>query len=403
VAVKARGKQYERLRWIDGAVERPTPETLKRLEHERAAIRDELLREVNPKEPAFESPGGQRLSGPQERVVDFAPRWLEHMARLGKIRAHVAKARRDHLNTFILPFLGERRIALLKRSDVVAWFEYASTLRQSNGTLYNRITLHGAWATLRAMLKRAVVLRDLDKDPTAGIRFDIGIHVAGEQRPERPPKSTLTIDELGRVLEAAKGESPDMRAMIVLQVATGLRFCELSALEWQDIELDEGRLHIRRSQVDGNIGPPKTERTRRTVYLPPPVVELLREHQRWQIDNQVAGLKAGLLFPSSNGKYRFTSVLTKPLARACKIAGVDKHLTSHCLRKTANNLIRLANGDTVARAMIGHASDEMTQLYSDVDQTERARAHAAAFGDALERTSSIAPAAADSGDETLLN
>jgi hypothetical protein len=53
------------------------------------------------------------------------------------------------------------------------------------------------------------------------------------------------------------------------------------------------------------------------------------------------------------------------------------------LRKTANDLLRKASGETVARAMIGHTTSEMTRLYSNVDHAEKARAHAAAFKDVL--------------------
>ena len=69
-----------------------------------------------------------------------------------------------------------------------------------------------------------------------------------------------------------KPKSPDVRAMIVVQVSTGIRFCELSALEWRDINLDKACLRIERSQV----GPPKTEVTRRYVYLAPAVVDALQ-------------------------------------------------------------------------------------------------------------------------------
>ena len=73
----------------------------------------------------------------------------------------------------------------------------------------------------------------------------------------------------------------------------------------------------------------------------------------------------------------------KPLQRCGVFAGVDKRLTAHCMRRTTNNLLRQAAGDTVARAMIGHATEEMTRLSSEVDRNERARAHAAAFGGAF--------------------
>ena len=196
-------------------------------------------------------------------------------------------------------------------------------------------------------------------------------------------KATLTARELRRVLAAASTESPDIRAMIILGFATGMRFCELSALEWQDIDLVDGSLEIRRSQVQGNVGPPKTESTRRHVYLPPEVVEVLQAHKAWQVAEEVRGLEKGLVFPSALGGYRFPQILAKPLERCCKLAKVPKRLTAHCMRKTTNNLVRQAAGDTVARAMVGHSTEEMTFRYSDVDKAERAKAHAAAFEDAF--------------------
>jgi integrase len=57
-----------------------------------------------------------------------------------------------------------------------------------------------------------------------------------------------------------------------LQLSTGTRFCEVSALEWQDIDFRAGKLRIVRSQVVGVVGPPKTEVTRRDVFLAPVVV-----------------------------------------------------------------------------------------------------------------------------------
>ncbi len=168
----------------------------------------------------------------------------------------------------------------MKRSDLVTWMEKVAKLRQENGQLYRKATLHSAWATLRAMVKRAVIMRDLPTDPTAGLRFELGDHVGGEPRPALVEKDALTLGELQRLLDATKHETEDIGAMVVVQVSTGMRFCEVSALEWQDIDLSAGKLRIVRSQVGGVVGPPKTEVTRRDVFLAPVVVELLRRHRR---------------------------------------------------------------------------------------------------------------------------
>lgn len=368
------GRRYEKQKQIDGAHDKAKRAEMRQLEDELEKLKEEL------RQQAKAEANGTSL---KETVGDFAPRWLEHTATTGKTRKHVVEKRLHHLEHFILPFLGDKELRALRRSDVAAWMQSVATLRQTSDKLYGRVTLVGAWATLRAMLRRAVVLRDLERDATAGVKFDIGEHVGGESRPMRKPKETLTRDELSRILEAAKTESPDVRAMIVVQVSTGIRFCELSALEWRDINLDKACLRIERSQVEGQVGPPKTEVTRRDVYLAPAVVEALQEHRRWQVQNQVPGSSKGLVFPSNTGAYRNPALFRKPLARCCKLAGVDKHISSHCLRKTANNLLRQTNSDVVVRAMIGHSSSEMTRLYSNVDHDEKARAHASAFGDVL--------------------
>jgi hypothetical protein len=71
-----------------------------------------------------------------------------------------------------------------------------------------------------------------------------------------------------------------------------------------------------------------------------------------------------------------------PSAASFKRAGINKRLTSHCMRVTSSNLIRQAAGDAAARAMVGHAKDstDMTFRYSEVDRSERLAAQKAAFG-----------------------
>ncbi len=371
------GRRYEKQKQMEGAHENTKRAEVRLLEDELEKLREELRQEAK-----AEAKG----TSTRETVGAFAPQWLEHTATTGKTRKHVVEKRLHHLEHFILPFIGDKELRALRRSDVAAWMQAAAGLRQQSGKLYGRVTLMGAWSTLRAMLRRAVILRDLEHDPTSGIVFDIGDHMGGESRPAKKPKDALTLDEVGRLIDAAKDEALDVRAMIVVQVATGMRFCEVSALEWRDIDLEKASLRIERSQVGGVAGAPKTESTRRRVYLPDVVVEVLRSHKAEQERDPGPPCDVpGLVFPSRAGTYRTPAMLTKPLTRCCQIAGIDKRLSSHGLRRTANDLLRRANGDTVVRAMIGHATSEMTRLYSNVDHDERARAHAAAFGDVLER------------------
>jgi integrase len=61
-------------------------------------------------------------------------------------------------------------------------------------------------------------------------------------------------------------------------IFTGLRHGELTALAWEDVDLDKGELHVRRNQTnEGLFVPPKTEAGIRTVTLLEPALNALRE------------------------------------------------------------------------------------------------------------------------------
>jgi hypothetical protein len=76
-----------------------------------------------------------------------------------------------------------------------------------------------------------------------------------------------------------------------------------------------------------------------------------------------------------------------PLYPALATLGIPRFLT------TVSKLHRRANGEVVARSMVGHASGSvaMTLLYSDVDREERLEAQKAAFGSWLGGTAAVGP------------
>ena len=58
-------------------------------------------------------------------------------------------------------------------------------------------------------------------------------------------------------------------------LATALRRGELLALRWQDVELLDGRLHVRQAYVRGEFQAPKSRSSRRTLELGPRAVAVL--------------------------------------------------------------------------------------------------------------------------------
>jgi integrase len=67
---------------------------------------------------------------------------------------------------------------------------------------------------------------------------------------------------------------------VALALGTGMRQGELLGLRLSDVDLAKGRLHVRQSMskdAEGRsvIGPPKTDRSRRSIALPASLVDLL--------------------------------------------------------------------------------------------------------------------------------
>ena len=90
----------------------------------------------------------------------------------------------------------------------------------------------------------------------------------------------LSPTQVKALLKAARDTRSE--ALYVVAVHTGLRQGELLGLKWTDIDLDMGRLSVRRSLkvTEGGLdfGPPKNKASRRSVPLNNTTAAALRAH-----------------------------------------------------------------------------------------------------------------------------
>lgn len=128
-----------------------------------------------------------------------------------------------------------------------------------------------AWSVLRAILRRAIRWNLLDVDIT---RRDIQLPAKTHYEP-----TILTLRQQRALLQGFYGHP--LEAWLICAVSCGLRTEEGYGLEWGDIDLRSGVLHVERGLqwVGGHeaVVPPKTELSRRTLPLPRFAVKRLRE------------------------------------------------------------------------------------------------------------------------------
>jgi integrase len=98
------------------------------------------------------------------------------------------------------------------------------------------------------------------------------------QAEERP---TWGLEDIRRFLRTAAASEHQLGPMFALQLLTGLRPGEAVGLQWQDVDLKVGVLHVRRAVVWAgsrwHVQNPKTKAGDRTIALPSLAQALLQQ------------------------------------------------------------------------------------------------------------------------------
>jgi integrase len=89
------------------------------------------------------------------------------------------------------------------------------------------------------------------------------------------------------LLQTAHEAGNRLEALYVLAIHTGLRQGELLGLKWEDVDLEDGSLQVRRTLAITKSGPvftfPKATGSRRSVKLTGKAIEVLKCHLERQL------------------------------------------------------------------------------------------------------------------------
>lgn len=313
-----------------------------------------------------EGEGGVERTREEMTLGGCARWWIEF--RRGRGEHHsTRRCKVQVLQAHILPHFGEWFVQAIRRAQVHEWLQACQAKRvPRTGKPYVPVTINYWLHVLQAMVGAAYREFEWGPSPLKGIE---PLYVP--RRSEDDP-NCLTAEQIGPFLDEVARRYPRQHAMLFLGFTTGLRWSELSALHWGDLDEARGLLHIRRGQVDKHVDRPKTESSYRTLGLVPAQIDVLRAHRRWLIEQQHPGLERGLVFPSSTGTYSATSRVAKALRVVAEAQGIPHRITTKAMRRTFNNLLRQQHIDRqVLWSLTGHSSEQMTGVYSTVEAREQ--------------------------------
>jgi integrase len=291
-------------------------------------------------------------------IGEYLDVWLKGSV-YGSVRRSTYDRDTNLVNNHIKPILGGLKLKTLNSAHVQSFYRGRLDAGLSGSTV------HKMHDILRRGLAQAVKWHLVPRN------------VADVVKPPRPvPKEmvALSTDETHKLLETASGDR--LEALYILAIHTGMRQGEMLALRWQDVDMENAVVSVRRTltRSGGKVafGEPKTKKSRRSIRLTPQGVGGLRSHLERQLrDMEILGdhyRDQGLVFTTDTGApVNPSNLRQRSFAPLLKRAGLP-HMRFHDLRHTCATLL-LSRGvnPKFVQELLGHATVAITlDTYSHV-------------------------------------
>lgn len=189
---------------------------------------------------------------------------------------------------------------------------------------------------LKTALKEAYQSKMIKENPVIGVK---GI------KEKETNRQYLTLEELQKLVKT-ECDYPLMKNAFLFSCLTGLRFCDVELLKWENICYDE---------QNGYMIKFIQKKTKGVEYLPINEQSIKFLGERKNDDDMIF---EGLAYSAYHNK---------KIHKWVEKAGIDKHITYHCSRHTFATLQLTMNTDiyTVSK-LLGHRHLKTTEIYAKV-------------------------------------
>lgn len=281
---------------------------------------------------------GEPIDGRKEDQTtykDFAANWFQVYVKNNNKHSEIL-SKEKILRVHLLPFFGQYKLTAITNIDIE---KYKAKKIESG---LNPKTINNQLAVLRRSFNIALEWGVVKSCPVI-------------KKLKTPPQDFdfLSVEESRLLVNSANGV---WRDMINIALGTGLRFGEIKALTWKDVDFKKRELTIRQAFAEGVLGSTKSNRIRRI-----PMTESVHE--------TLSGLKksGGYVFAGKDGKPMEQSTSIRRLQRICKQAGIRK-IGWHVLRHTFASHLAQSGANLVAvQNLLGHSDIRTTMRYAHIN------------------------------------
>ena len=322
-----------------------------------------------------------------QSVRNYLAYWLEEVVKRNCRPATLANY--THIaRTRIVPHLGQIRLDRLTVREIRAWI----TTLQKAGDSPRMVQV--SRAVLRSALSNAVTEQLVTRNEAMLLRVP---------KPPRRRIQPWTAQEAKAFLKATHNHR--LHTAFTLMLMLGLRRGEALGISWDDVDLNEGLVHLRHQIQRGQNGlvlqELKTEESTATLPLPTPVIDALLEReqlqayererpgwQNWEGTNLVTATLDGAPIDPRNLNRAFHTEAAKAGLRRIRV---------HDTRHTCASLLRSYGVDlSMIQSILRHTESSTTADFYLHPSTDEQRAALGLIAGALDHTATRDTA--DDGD-----
>ena len=252
-----------------------------------------------------------------------------------KPRRRSYKGYRQMYDTHLKHVFGDTKVSQIKKRDVQAFHNDLREQGLANGTCNRYLQL------IKSSLNYGINMEiiDIKRNPA------VGIPLLEEQGRER----YLSQDEMARLMPVLVNNEGQIAKVIRHLLATGLRLNECLKCRWENIDIDNRIMVIKKSDAKGK----KTD----SIPLNAAAIQVLDECDR-NVPYPFANPKTGKPYVS----------IKKGFAKLMQQAGIEG-VTAHTLRHTAASIM-INSGRSLydVQAVLRHSSSQVTEKYAHLSK-----------------------------------
>ncbi len=303
-------------------------------------------------------------------IRELAPRWLELRKADARLAPATVRDNASHLNTHVLPHLGDTPLAALEVAQLRGWVRRLRSERAS-------CTTRNVVATLMTFVDDCMA-EDWVRLPANPVRHP-GVKKelpAFDDRLLRRNGPALSIGDVQALIDCQ--DIPVMRRIrYALAFTSGLRDGEISGLRFMDVELDAQVPHLQVRQAVAMLGNAgfatesklKTRSSARPVPLHPCGIAALRWWRDAGWERHACRIPGPLdpVFPNDKGgpcRPPSARLLKADVTRAGLACVVPGGVHFHDARRCFSSWLVIAGvQEAIVRRLLGHAGTSVTQRH----------------------------------------